>query len=149
MKISGTYTIAAPRAKVWQALMDPATIQRITPGCEKLEQVAPNHFKTALRAGVGAIKGLFNGEITLSDIDPENAYTLNSRIKAPVGFVDGNSRIELKDGASPDTTTVTFDGDAKIGGPLAAVAGRLIQAAAQKNIEEMFTRLTNELVVHH
>src|SRR5438067_7111000 len=133
MKLEGTYRIPAARAEVWNALLDPAILRRSIPGCEKLDPAGQNKYNATFRAGVGAIKGTFSGDVEISDLDPQNAYTLRSRVKSPVGFVEGSGRIQLAESVpgSPETV-ISYSGDAKIGGMLASIAGRLIEAAAKK-----------------
>ena len=144
MKLEGTYRITAPRAEVWNALLDPAILRRSIPGCEKLEPAGQNKYNATFRAGVGAIKGTFSGDVEISDLDPQNAYTLRSRVKAPVGFVEGSGRIQLSE-SNPGETVISYSGDAKIGGMLASIAGRLIEAAAKKNMDDMFANLAREV----
>ena len=143
MKLEGSYKIAAPRAKVWMALLDPKVLARAIPGCEKLEPAGEHRYQAVLKAGVGAIKGTFTSEITLTDLDPQKSYTLTSRAKAPVGFVEGKGRVRLEE--TGGETTVKFSGEAKVGGMLASIAGRLVEAAAQKNIHDLFTNLAREI----
>ena len=142
MKLEGTHKIPAPRARVWRALMDPAILQRAIPGCERLEALGENRYRATFRAGVGAVKGVFEGEIKLLDITPEEQYTLATRVKASMGFVDGKGIIRLEDAG--DATAITFSGDVKTGGMLAAVGDRLLGAAAQKQIAELFQNLERE-----
>jgi uncharacterized protein len=134
MKIEGAYTINAPRETVWHALLDPAVLAKVIPGCEKLTAIGENRYTAVVKAGVGAIKGTFTSEFAISEIEPLQGYTLTSRAKAPVGFVEGNGR----DG---QPTTSSFIGEAKMGGALASVAARLFEAAAKKNTDEMFQNL--------
>jgi len=143
MKLEGTYTIAAPIDVVWRALLDPGVLQRSIPGCEKLIPTGDNRYTAVLKAGVGAIKGTFNSEITISDINPGKGYTLSARAKAPVGFIEGSGKV-LLEADGPKSTTVKFSGEAKVGGMLASVGGRLIEAASQKNIRDMFNNLARE-----
>lgn len=138
MKFEGSYTVNAPREAVWRALLDPNVLQKSIPGCEVLTAAGENRYTASLKAGIGAIKGKFQSEFNISDIDPGNAYTLNTRAKAPVGFVEGSGRVELGGGADGQPTTVRFAGEARMGGALASIAGRLFQAAAKKNTDEMF-----------
>src|SRR4051794_2707996 len=144
MKLQGSFTIPAPRERVWRALLDPEILQRSIPGCEKLTPTGENRYTAVLKAGVGAIKGTFTSDISLTDLKPLESYTLTARAKAPVGFVEGSGRAELQD-ADAGSTTVNFSGDAKVGGMLASVAGRLIEAAAQQNIKQMFANLAREI----
>lgn len=144
MKLEGTYTIAASSDAVWRNLMDPAVLQRATPGCQSLVEKAPHQYSAVLKAGVGPVKGTFHGDITIADIVPEKSYTLTSRAKSNVGFVEGIGRVELE-GNGDGTTIVRFSGEAKVGGMLASVGGRLVEAAAQKNIRDTFANLAREL----
>ena len=147
MKIEGSYTINAPRETVWHALLDPGVLAKVIPGCESLTPAGENRYTAVIKAGVGAIKGRFSSEMTIADIEPEQGYTLTSRAKAPVGFVEGNGRVRLEDGNDGQPTVVSFAGDVKMGGALASVAGRLFEAAAKKNTDEMFQNLRT-LVEH-
>src|ERR1051325_1246851 len=104
MKLEGSYRIAAPRQQVWDALLNPDILRRVIPGCEKLEPTADHRYNATFRSGVGHIKGSFSGEVEISDLDPQNGYTLRARMKAGVGFVEGNGRISLADAdAAPET----------------------------------------------
>ena len=147
MKIEGSYTINASREVVWRALLDPNVLAKTIPGCEKLTATGENRYTAVVKAGVGAIKGTFNSEFALSDITPGEAYTLTSKAKAPVGFVEGNGRVTLEGGSDGKPTVVKFTGDVKMGGMLASIAGRLFEAAARKNTDDMFERLRT-LVEH-
>lgn len=141
MKIEGSYTINAPREPVWHALLDPAVLAKVIPGCEKLTAMGENRYTAVVKAGVGAIKGTFTSEFAISEVDPLQGYTLTSRAKAPVGFVEGNGRVRLDGGSDGQPTTISFIGEAKMGGALASVAARLFEAAAKKNTDEMFQNL--------
>ena len=141
MKIQGSYAIQAPPDAVWRALLDPAVLQQAIPGCEELAAIGENRYRAVVKAGVGAIKGTFASEFAITDIDPGKAYTLGSKAKAPVGFVEGTGRVQLQGDAGGASTTITFSGEVKMGGMLASIAGRLFEAAAKKNTDDMFANL--------
>lgn len=142
MKLAGEQSVPAPRADVWRALMDPAVLERSIPGCEKLEPLGENRYRATLKAGLGSIQGKFTGEVALSDIVPGKAYTLSTSAKSTVGFVEGKGRVELEDAGKE--TLVKFSGEVKTGGMLAAVGSRLVEAAARKNLDDMFANLARE-----
>ncbi|HLE62712.1 MAG TPA: SRPBCC domain-containing protein, partial [Pyrinomonadaceae bacterium] len=68
MKIEGTHEIGASRQRVYQSLIDPEVLRRCIPGCERLESTGENVFAATIRAGVGSIKGLFNGSVKMEDM---------------------------------------------------------------------------------
>ncbi|HEX6284686.1 MAG TPA: SRPBCC domain-containing protein, partial [Pyrinomonadaceae bacterium] len=73
MKLSGTHELEATRERVYQSLVSPDVLQRCIPGCERLERTGDNTFATTIRAGVGSIKGLFEGKVRLEDLrEPEH-----------------------------------------------------------------------------
>ena len=129
MDVEGSHTFDAPRDVVWPMLLDPEVLAQILPGCEHLEQVGDNRFEGALEIKIGPVQGTFDGIITLSDIvEPESATIVISGEGAP-GFVNGTGRLRLE--AAGDQSILHYEGDAQIGGRLAAVGQRLIDASTK------------------
>jgi hypothetical protein len=142
VKLEGTQKVPAPRAAVWRALMDPAVLQRILPGCEKFEAAGEHHYTAEFKAGIGAFKSSFQGEVKLSNLKPEKSYTLSSKAKGSGAFVEGTAQVELEDAGKE--TSVKYAAEVKVGGALAALGGRLMEAAAHKNIADTFGNLAKE-----
>ena len=65
MDISGSYTLYAPRERVWAFLLDPARLRATIPGCEELETLGPGRYRMRLNVGVAAVKGVYSGTLTL------------------------------------------------------------------------------------
>ena len=142
MKLEGAQKVPAPRAAVWRALMDPAVLQRILPGCEKFEAACQHHYTAEFKAGIGSFKSSFRGEVALSHIKPETSYTLSSKAKGSGAFVEGTAHVELEDAGKE--TNLKYTAEVKVGGALAALGGRLMEAAAHKNIADTFASLARE-----
>ena len=142
MKLAGVQKVPASRAAVWRALMDPAVLQRILPGCERFEVAGEHHYTAEFKAGIGAFKSSFQGEVKLSNLKPEKTYTLTSKAKGSGAFVEGTAQVELEDAGKE--TSVKYTAEVKVGGALAALGGRLMQAAAHKNIADTFSNLAKE-----
>ncbi|MDP6814443.1 MAG: carbon monoxide dehydrogenase subunit G, partial [Alphaproteobacteria bacterium] len=96
MDLSGEYRIAAARQQVWDALNDPAVLQASIPGCDSLEVAGENAFAATVTAKVGPVKAKFKGQVTLSDIDPPNSYTISGEGKGgAAGFAKGGAKVAL------------------------------------------------------
>jgi len=67
MKVSGTSHFTADREEVWRALNDPAVLVRTIPGVQRLEALGDDAYKMTIAAGVGSIKGVYDGEVRLTD----------------------------------------------------------------------------------
>jgi uncharacterized protein len=140
MKLTGQYQVPAPQANVWAVLQDPALLARVLPGCEKLEQVEENKYSAVVKIQVGPLQGTFAGTITLSDIVAPTSYRMIFDGKGALGFVKGEGTVNLSDDAG--ATHVDYAGDATIGGKLAAVGQRLVEASARALISQTFDALT-------
>ncbi len=96
MKLEGTHQLEAPRERVYQSLVNPEVLQRCIPGCEKLEKTGENTFAATIRAGVGSIKGVFNGTARLEDLrEPEHLRIVVDGKGAP-GFLKGSGDLDLE-----------------------------------------------------
>ncbi len=134
MKISGEHTFDGPQSLVWEMLLDPTVLARVLPGAEKLERTGENEFEGALRMKVGPVQGDFQGKVKLENIDAPNGYTMLVDGRGAMGFVKATGNLKL----SPDgeRTHLVYDGDAQVGGRLAAVGQRLVESSARAIIAQ-------------
>lgn len=138
MEMSGERTIPAPRQAVWDALNDPEILAACIPGCETLEKVSDTEMTATVTAKVGPVKAKFNGNVTLSDIDPPNGYHISGEGKGgAAGFAKGGAQVTLED-AEGGGTVLRYTVDATVGGKLAQIGSRLIDATAKKMSNEFF-----------
>ncbi len=144
MQITGSFIVPAPRQRVWEALIDPEILRQCIPGCEELNRVGDNEFEGKVVAKVGPVKAAFAGKVTLTDLDPPNGYTITGEGKGGVaGFAKGGAKIALHDEGTG--TKLDYTADAAVGGKLAQIGGRLIEAAANQTAEGFFAKFS-ELV---
>jgi carbon monoxide dehydrogenase subunit G len=139
MKLSGAYTLPAPRDKVFAAITDPAVLQRVIDGCEKMVKTGEDTYDAHLKIGVAGLKGSYVGKVQLKDLKPPESYTLVIEGKGGPGFVKGVARIQLVDKAG--STELKCEADAQVGGMIAALGSRLIEPAAKKMMDEFFRKL--------
>jgi carbon monoxide dehydrogenase subunit G len=148
MKLSGSYTLSAPRDEVWELLMDPMTLQRIIPGCERLEQIGPDIFAADIKLGLAGVKGDYRGTVQISDQQPPERYRIHGDGRGKPGFAKGDGTVELT--AEPDgTTTMHYIAEAQVGGPVAGIGQRLIEGAARSIINQSLKALAAELKTRH
>jgi len=145
MDMNGEKLVPAPRAAVWAALNDPEILRQCIAGCETVTRVSDTEFEAAVTVKVGPVKAKFKGKVTLSDIDPPNGYTISGEAQGGVaaGFGKGSAKVALADGDGG--TLLTYTVNAQVGGKLAQIGARLIDATAAKMAEDFFQKF-NELV---
>ncbi|HTX48815.1 MAG TPA: carbon monoxide dehydrogenase subunit G [Caulobacteraceae bacterium] len=144
MEQAGQHRISAPRARVWAALNDPEVLKRCIEGCEELTSTAGDAFHAVVRAKVGPLSAAFTGDVTLKDVDPPNGYTLEvSASGGATGFARGTAKVALADAGGD--TLLTYTAEGRVGGKLAQIGQRLIDAAARKTADDFFDAFAREL----
>ena len=129
MKLEGSYTFEAPQIEVWQALMDPAVLASVMPGCDKLEEVGPDEYTAAMKIKVGPVQGKFQGKVKLTEINEPDSYTMAIDGKGPAGFMKGTGSVKLE--GQGDSTVMHYSGEAQVGGRIASVGQRLMDSSAK------------------
>ena len=143
MKITGTHQIHAPRERVFAALIDPKILQRCIPGCESLEETAEHVYVATMKAGIGPVKGTFKGNVNLKDMQPPQHYLMTVDGKGGPGFVKGIGNFDLSE--NDGATFVKYEGDMQVGGVIAGVGQRMIEAAAKMLAAQFFKALEAEI----
>jgi carbon monoxide dehydrogenase subunit G len=140
MELKGEYRVPAPRELVWAMLNDAAVLRECIPGCESLEGSPAEGFAARVTTKVGPVKATFNGQVTLSNINPPESYTISGEGKGGVaGFAKGGADVHLApDG---DATILTYTVNAQVGGKLAQLGSRLIDSTAKKLADQFFSSL--------
>lgn len=141
MEMTGEQRLPAPREAVWAALNDPEVLKQCIPGCEEIQKTSDTEMTAKVAAKVGPVSAKFTGAVTLSDMDPPNGYTISGEGKGGVaGFAKGSAKVGLApDG---DGTILRYEVNASVGGKLAQIGARLIDATAKKMAEEFFNRFS-------
>lgn len=142
MKLEGAHQLKASRERVYHSLIDPEVLQRCIPGCERLEKTADNTYSATIRAGVGTIKGVFKGSVTLEDMRPPTHYRIVVEGKGAPGFMKGSGDLDLE--AQKETTIIRYTGDLQVGGTIASVGQRMIQGTAKMMVSQFFIALEAE-----
>ncbi len=97
--------------------------------------MSENEYEAEMKIKVGPIVGLFSGLILISDLDPQESYTLTVEGKGKAGFLNGTGQIKLIE-QSEGKTLMNYQGDVQIGGKLASVGQRLIEVTSKSIIKK-------------
>lgn len=137
MKVAGTSVLQAPPQEVWRALNDPAVLVQAIPGCQRLEALGEDGYKMTVAAGVGAIKGVYDGEVHLSEHREPFSFRMRAHGAGAPGTIGAEVLVmlaELPDGG----TSLTYDADAVVGGTIGGVGQRMLTGVSRKMAEEFF-----------
>jgi len=139
MDMTGEVHLPAPRETVWRALNDPEVLKQSIPGCEEIQKLSDTEMTARVSAKVGPVSAKFTGKVLLSELDPPNGYTISGECQGGVaGFAKGGAQVSLKEDTGG--TMLSYKVQAQVGGKLAQIGSRLVDATARKMADEFFTR---------
>lgn len=137
MQMNDTVRIEAPPDRVFAALTDPAVLKESIPGCQTMTGNMEEGFEAVVKQKVGPVSATFKGNVAVQDVDRPHALTLSGEGKGgPAGFAKGGAKVTL----TPEDagTRLAYDVDAKVGGKLAQLGGRVIDGVAKRMAEQFF-----------
>ena len=141
MKLSGSYKLNVKKEVVWKALNDPNILKKCIPGCESFEKETDNIFNATATNQIGPMNASFSGTVNLSNIKPNESYTLSGEGNSSVGFVNGSANVKLAEEGK--TTILNYDVDVVVGGKIAQLGSRLINGVAKKMSDYFFGRFAD------
>ncbi len=147
MDLKGEYLIPANKETVWKELNNPESLKKAIKGCETLDKVSDTEFNAKVKAKIGPVSAIFNGSVTLTDIDPPNSYVISGQGKGgAAGFAKGNVKITLSEGLEKNKTNLVYSGNAQVGGKLAQVGSRLIGGVIKNTADDFFNTFNNNII---
>lgn len=143
MDMTGERHIPAPRQKVWNALNDPQVLRACIPGCESLERTGENEYAATAAVRIGPMAAKFGGTVHLLDLDEPNSYRIQGEGQGSIGFAKGGATVRLADDGP--FTRLDYAVQAQVGGKVAQVGARLIDATAKHMADQFFDRFTADV----
>ena len=144
MEMTGEQLVPAPQREVWEALNDPQMLKACVPGCETIEKAGDNQFVVSMVARVGPVSAKFKGKLTLSDIRPPDSYSIAFEGQGgAAGFAKGGAQVRLS--PQGESTRLAYDVKASVGGKLAQIGSRLVDAAARKVADDFFRNFNQKV----
>jgi len=144
MKITGRQSVNAPKQQVWDRLIDPDSIAGCLPGVEQLDKIGDDEYAMSMNIGVGMVKGVYNGKVRISNLNPPNDYQMSVEGSGRPGFVKGTGTVRLADSAD-GTTDIEYEGDVEVGGPVGSVAQRMLGGVANRMVGQFFSCIEGQI----
>jgi len=134
--------LALSRERAYQAMQDPEILARAIPGCEGLEKIGPDEYRMKMKMALASLSGAFEGKVKITEQNPPSSFRLVVEGNGKIGFVKGDGLLKLT--PAGEGTEVSYEGDAQVGGTLAAVGQRLIDGTSKMMIKKFFEKLAAE-----
>ncbi len=143
MKIRETFQVESPNKEVWDFIVDPLKIGSCLPSVQSVEVIDDKHYKAIVKQKVGFISATF--EIHTEVLGKEAPLKLvlankGKTIAGAEGRLSSTDIIVLR-AVSDRLTEVIVESDLVLGGKLAVLGAKLIEAKSK----EIFTEATVNL----
>ena len=144
MKISGKYTLKADPKVIWDMMLEPRILERVTPGIKKLETIGEDEYKAISEVRVGPVKGEFTGNLAVRDKVPEESCLLVVDQKSKMGNVVAEIGMRFIAAAAGETE-ISYTGEAKLSGMLARMGQRIMSGVVSTLSKQFFQGMEREL----
>ena len=139
--------------RAYHILQDPATLGQAMPGCESLEKIGPDEYRMKMKVLLAALSGQLEGKVRIAESAPPTSFRLIVEGSGRMGFLKGDGLLKLSPAATVGvppaapsghpSTVVSYEGEAQVGGTMAAVGQRLIDGTAKMMIKKFFDKLAS------
>ena len=145
MNIHGSHHFGSPREVVFAAIRDPRVLMAVIPGCEAVEEVAPDQFEGRITLRLPGAVGSYRTRVTLVDVEAPERAGLDGRVEGSMGTITGHAEFALR---TADTgTDMDYHGSGTIGGPLARLDSRFAERLAESLIAQGLRALDARLAM--
>lgn len=140
MTVRGSHRVPGSPERVYHLLQDPAILRTAMPGCEELIATEDGRYALKMNVVMAALTGNFTGTVEVSDPQPQSSFRMIVEASGRIGFLKGEGVLSVAPDA--DATTVSYEGSACIGGTMASVGQRLLDATSKMMIRKFFERFS-------
>jgi uncharacterized protein len=139
VKISGSYILPLPPEEAYKRLQDPNVLAGAMPGCEELVKIGEDEYSMKMKMAMASLSGAFDGKVRITEQSPPNSFKLAVEGAGKIGFMKGHGVLTFA--AKDQGTEVSYEGDVQVGGTIAAVGQRLIDATSKMMIKRFFDKV--------
>ena len=144
MELTGSHEISAGAQTLWNLLMDPDFLAKITPGITRMERVSDDNYLAIADVKIGPVKGSFKGEVQITEKTEPEAFTLLVQQKSSIGNVAASVRIRIQK-ITAEKSNIQFEGKAQLSGLLARTGQRVLSGVANTLSRQFFEALEAEI----
>jgi kynurenine formamidase/carbon monoxide dehydrogenase subunit G len=145
MKVTGRYTLDAPRPKVWSAIYDLSSLLAIIPGCQEIKQVSSDEYRGQIQLRLPAIVGTYQTYMKLVEFEEPHYSRFEGAVAGSLGSIKGTALFRLAE--VQGRTVMEYEGQGLITGPLARLDNRFAEGLAKNLINQGLAKLNEQLQV--
>lgn len=139
VQLGGEVNVQAPLERVWEMIFDVETMRRVVgrvPGITltRLDQTDDVTYELTCVVGVAAVRGKYDGKITVLDKIPPSHVRINGEGHGGGNRTVGEVLVDLRE--EDGHTVMAYSGQGSLTGPLAGFGQRLVDTVGRQFIDQ-------------
>lgn len=147
MELSGSTTVASPRERVWETVIDPRNVAECASGIDTIEALDDHRYRATAKVRLGFFTVGLTVDLERHETEPPDRVVLSAAGRAPASEVSVRGEIRLS-GPDAGPTTVDWQATLELRGAVASLGDAVVQPMATKlvgdGIECLKARLESE-----
>lgn len=144
MELHGRTSVAAPRARVWETVIDPRNVAACAPGLDSIEAVDDRRFRATARVRVAFFTVGLTVELERLATEPFDRVELAARGDAAGSHIDAHGEVRLS-GPAEGPTDVDWQATLELSGAVASLGDAALGPMASKLVEDGIACLKSRL----
>lgn len=142
MNVSGEFTIAAPRAAVFETIRDPKSFIALVDGIKDLKEIDPTHYEAMFETKIAYLNFRFKVAVEVVKLEVgEIAARIEGTPLGVVGRLTATTSTTLTEAG--DETKIAYSVDAALAGKLGSM-GQPVMRSKAKDLEKVFVSRLRE-----
>jgi len=143
LQLSYTHTFSLQREIVWKLIQNEDVLKTAIPGCKSFSRMDDGSYDVEMGLSVGPVKGVFTGQVQMTDQEEPSYYCLKVKGKGLPGEVDAVARMHLDE--TENGAAVTCRMEVVVTGVLASVGQRVMGGVAKLVLGQFFKSADTEM----
>ena len=144
MKLNGTHKFKASSQQVYNAILNPAILQKCIPGCNSIEYLDAERMKANVTTPLPGLKGPYGAIIRIAQRQAPSMLVLELQRKGRGGSIHATSHINIIDEA--DGALLTYNATADLEGPIAVANNPIGEGVTKNSLGTFFKNLDKAIV---
>jgi carbon monoxide dehydrogenase subunit G len=146
MNVSGSQKVKAPRARVFNALLDPGILKKSVPGCDNAEFVdfpTGRQLKLTVSPGFPGLKGSYNVFLQTGEVIAHSRMVLIAEPTSSIGSIKATCTIDLADDVAG--TNLNYTATAQMEGKISATPDMIVKGAVKVALDQFFKNFEKQV----
>jgi carbon monoxide dehydrogenase subunit G len=142
VEFENTFTVKAPVADVYDAVLDIERVAPAMPGAEVLEKVSDDAYKVAIKVKLGPVTMTYRGDVTVVERDPEtHSAVLDVKAREARGQGSANANVSMSLQPAEGSTRGTMHTTVQLSGKAAAMSRGVIDDVSKRLVDQFAQNL--------